>query len=136
MLPKAFGDERFTFYGAVLSGTPQQQERWKRAVDSTNAALDAVVGKAYVQRYFPPAAKAQIRQMVATIVAAFDKRLDALTWMTPKTKASAKAKLASLKVGIGYPDTWRDYSKLEIVRGDPLGNAERAEAFDYQCSTG
>jgi predicted metalloendopeptidase len=132
VLPKAFGDERFAFYGTVLSGTPQQQERWKRAVNSTNAALDAAVGKAYVQRYFPPAAKAQLQQMVATIVAAFDQRLDGLTWMTPTTKASAKAKLASLKVGIGYPDTWRDYSKLEIVRGDPLGNAERAEAFDYQ----
>ena len=69
--------------------------------------------------------------MVANISAAFDRRLDGLTWMAPKTKASAKAKL-TLKVGIGYPDSWRDYSKLEIVRGDALGNAERAESFDYQ----
>ena len=132
VLPKAFVDERFAFYGTVLSGTPQQQDRWKRAVNSTNAALGEAVGKAYVQKFFPPAAKAQLQQMVANIVAAFDTRIDALTWMAPKTKASAKAKLAAITVGIGYPDRWRDYSKLEIVRGDALGNAERAESFDYE----
>ena len=132
VLPKAFADERFAFYGKVLSGTPQQQDRWKRAVNSTNASLGEMVGKMYVQRYFPPPAKAQLEQMVATIVSAFDRRLDTLTWMSPKTKASAKAKLASLKVGIGYPDAWRDFSKLEIVRDDAVGNAERAELFDYE----
>ena len=132
VLPKAFADERFAFYGKVLSGTPQQQDRWKRAVNSTNASLGEAVGKMYVQRYFPPPAKAQLEQMVATIVSAFDRRLDTLTWMSPKTKASAKAKLASLKVGIGYPDAWRDFSKLEIVRDDAVGNAERAELFDYE----
>jgi len=132
LLPKAFADERFAFYGKVLSGTPQQQDRWKRAVNSTNASLGEAVGKMYVQRYFPPPAKAQLEQMVATIVSAFDRRLDTLTWMSPKTKASAKAKLASLKVGIGYPDAWRDFSKLEIVREDAVGNAERAELFDYE----
>ena len=132
VLPKAFADERFAFYGKVMSGTPQQQDRWKRAVNSTNASLGQAVGRIYVQRYFPPPAKAQLEQMVASIVAAFDRRLDTLTWMSPKTKASAKAKLASLKVGIGYPDSWRDFSKLEIVRGDAVGNAERAELFDYQ----
>ncbi len=132
VLPKAFADESFAFYGKVLSGTPQQQDRWKRAVNSTNAALGEAVGRMYVQRHFPPTAKTQLEQMVGTIVAAFDRRLDALTWMSPKTKASAKAKLASLKIGIGYPDTWRDYSTLEIVRGDAVGNAGRAELFDYE----
>jgi predicted metalloendopeptidase len=132
VLPKAFADERFAFYGKVLSGTPQQQDRWKRAVNSTNASLGEAVGKMYVQRYFPPSAKAQLVQMVATIVSAFDRRLDTLSWMSPKTKASAKAKLASLKVGIGYPDAWRDFSRLEIVRDDAVGNAERAELFDYE----
>jgi len=131
VLPKAFADERFAFYGRVLSGTPQQQERWKRAVNATNDSLGEAVGKAYVARYFPPAAKAQLQEMVANITAAFDRRLDGLTWMAPKTKASAKLKLAALKVGIGYPDSWRDYSTLSIVRGDALGNAERAELFDY-----
>jgi predicted metalloendopeptidase len=129
---KAFADESFAFYGKFLSGTPQDQERWKRAVNATNGALGEAVGKIYVQRYFPPEAKAQLQEMVAAIVAAFDRRLDALTWMSPATKANAKAKLASLKVGIGYPDRWRDYSKLEIVRGDAVGNAFRAGLFDYQ----
>ncbi len=132
VLPKAFADENFAFYGKVLSGTPQDQERWKRAVNATNGALGEAVGKIYVQRYFPPDAKAQLQEMVAAIVAAFDRRLDALTWMSPATKANAKAKLGSLKVGIGYPDQWRDYSKLEIVRGDAVGNAFRTGLFDYQ----
>jgi putative endopeptidase len=131
ILPKAFADESFAFYGKTLSGTPQQQDRWKRAVNATNGALGEVVGKIYVGRYFPATAKTQLKEMVATIVSAFDRRLDALTWMSPKTKASAKAKLASLKIGIGYPDTWRDFSKLQIVRGDAVGNAQRAELFDY-----
>jgi len=131
VLPKAFVDERFAFYGRVLSGTPRQEERWKRAVNATNGALGEAVGKAYVERYFPAAAKAQLQQMVANIAAAFDRRLDGLTWMAPKTKASAKMKLATLKVGIGYPDRWRDYSTLNVVRGDALGNLQRAELFDY-----
>ena len=132
VLPKAFGEEAFAFYGKTLAGTPQRQERWKRAVDATNDALGEAVGKLYVQKFFPAAAKAQLQQMVATISAAFDRRLDALSWMAPKTKASAKAKLGTLRVGIGYPDRWRDFSTLSIVRGDALGNAKRAEMFDYQ----
>src|SRR5262249_26584232 len=105
---------------------------WKRAVNATNGALGEAVGKIYVQRYFPSAAKTQLQQMVAAIVSAFDRRLDTLTWMSPTTKASAKAKLASLKVGIGYPDMWREYSRLQMVRGDGVGNAQRASAFDYE----
>ena len=136
VLPKAFGEEAFAFYGRTLSGTPQRQERWKRAVDATNNALGDAVGRIYVQKYFPASAKAQLQQMVANISAAFDRRLDALTWMAPKTKASAKAKLGTLRVGIGYPDRWRDFSPLSIVRGDAFGNAERAELFEYQHHLG
>ena len=132
VLPRAFADESFAFYGKTLSGTPEDQERWKRAVNATSGALGEAVGKMYVQRYFPPESKAQLQEMVTAIVAAFDRRLDALTWMSPKTKASAKAKLASLKIGIGYPDTWRDYAGLQIVRGDAVGNARRASLFDYE----
>ena len=132
VLPKAFGEEAFAFYGKTLSGTPERQERWKRAVDATNDALGEAVGKIYVQKFFPASAKAQLQQMVANISAAFDRRLDGLTWMAPKTKASAKAKLATLRVGIGYPDRWRDFTTLSIVRGDAFGNADRAELFDYQ----
>jgi putative endopeptidase len=136
VLPKAFGDEAFAFYGKVLSGTPKRQDLWKRAVNATNSALGEAVGKVYVQKYFPAASKTQLQQMVASMSAAFDRRLDALSWMAPKTKAAAKAKLQTLRVGIGYPDAWRDFSALSIVRGDALGNLERAELFDYQYHLG
>ena len=132
VLPKAFADESFSFYGKVLSGTPQQQARWKRAVNNTNAELGEAVGRIYVQRHFPAAQKVQLQGMVRAIIAAFDRRLDTLSWMAPKTKAAAKAKLTTLRVGIGYPDTWRDFSALSIVRGDAYGNMERAEVFDYE----
>jgi len=132
LLPKAFVDERFNFYGRTLSGTPQIRDRWKRAVDATDGALGYAVGKLYVERFFAPEAKAELQAVVRNIIAAFDRRIDALTWMDPKTKAGAKAKLSTLVVGIGYPDHWRDYSGLEVVRGEALMNAWRAELFEYQ----
>jgi predicted metalloendopeptidase len=128
-LPQAFVAENFEFNGHVLSGTPQQRERWKRGVNDTNEALGDAVGKLYVARYFPPSEKARAEQMVRNLVAAFATRIDRLEWMAPETRRQAKAKLLALKVGIGYPDTWRDYSGLEVVRGDALGNAERASLF-------
>ena len=131
-LPKAFVDERFAFYGTALEGTPQQRARWKRAVDVTNEALGEVVGKLYVAKYFPASAKAQLGVMVANMVAVYGKRIDALTWMAPSTKAEAKRKLASLRVGIAYPDTWRDYTALSVVRGDAVGNVVRSEEFEYK----
>ncbi len=131
-LPKAFAAEHFAFYGTALEGTPQIRARWKRAVDATNAALGEVVGKLYVEKYFPPEAKAQLEVMVANMIAAYNKRIDALAWMASSTKAEAKRKLASLKVGIAYPDKWRDYSGLAVVRGDAFGNLQRAEEFEYR----
>ncbi len=128
-LPKAFADERFAFYGKALSGTPEQSPRWKRAVSVTNVALGDAIGRLYAARYFTPAAKAEAKAMVANIIAAFGKRIDALNWMSPQTKAKAKAKLAVLYVGVGYPDKWKDYSALTVVRGDALGNYRRWEAF-------
>ena len=125
-LPKAFVDERFDFYGKTLSGTPQLQERWKRGVAATNAALGEAVGHLYADKYFPPASKAAVQEMVANITAAFEKRVDALDWMDPATKQEAKAKLAVLKVGIGYPDKWKSYEGLEIAPDDAFGNIERA----------
>jgi putative endopeptidase len=130
-LPNAFVNEQFAFYGTVLSGTPQLRPRWKRAVDTTNEGLGDAVGKLYVQRYFLPAEKARAEAMVRNLLAAFTTRIDKLDWMAPQTKIRAKAKLAVLKVYVGYPDTWRDYSALKVVRGDALGNAERAELFEY-----
>ncbi|HEX8747717.1 MAG TPA: M13 family metallopeptidase [Pyrinomonadaceae bacterium] len=134
LLPKAFADERFNFYGRTLSGVPKQRDRWKRAVSSTSAALGDAVGKLYVRRYFPPQAKAKLEAIISNIVAAFGRRIDNLTWMSPATRAKAKAKLETLYVGIGYPEHWRDYRGLKIVRGDALGNAERSELFDYRWS--
>jgi putative endopeptidase len=134
LLPKAFADESFKFYGTTLSGVPQQRARWKRAVRATSTALGDAVGKLYVKRYFPPQAKAAVQEMVKNIIAAFGKRIDNLTWMSPATRAKAKAKLDTLYVGVGYPEHWRDYSGLKVVRGDALGNAQRSELFDYQWS--
>ncbi|MBV9420730.1 MAG: M13 family metallopeptidase [Alphaproteobacteria bacterium] len=131
VLPKAFADEHFYFYGSTLSGTPEQPPRWKRAVNATNEALGFAVGRLYVKRYFPPAYKAIAEEMVHNITAAFNRRIDALDWMTPETKAKAKAKLAALYVGIGYPEKWVDYHALAIARGDALGNQRRAEDFEY-----
>ncbi len=130
-LPKAFVAERFAFSGTALTGATELRARWKRAVAETNAALGEVVGKLYVAKYFSPADKAAVEAMVANIVAAFRARIEALSWMAPSTKAEAIRKLTSLKVGVGYPDTWQDYSGLSVVRGDAFGNRERAEAFAY-----
>lgn len=134
LLPKVYADERFNFYGRTLSGVPQQRERWKRAVNATSGALGDAVGKLYVKRYFSPEAKAAVQAMVRSIILAFGKRIDNLAWMSPATRAQAKAKLDTLYVGIGYPEHWRDYSGLKIVRDDPLGNAQRSELFDYRWS--
>jgi len=136
VLPKAFGDARFGFYGKTLSGTPEQEARWKRGVERANDALGDAIGKLYAARYFPPAAKAKAQEMVKNIIAAWGRRIDALTWMTPATKAKAKEKLFALYVGIGYPETWRDYSALEVVKGDALGNQARADLYEYHFNIG
>ncbi|HYL09402.1 MAG TPA: M13 family metallopeptidase [Candidatus Acidoferrales bacterium] len=131
VLPKALADERFAFFGKTLSGTPQQRPRWERGVGVVNGLLGDAVGQIYAQRYFPPEAKAQAQAMVANIIAAFRRRIDALSWMDPATKAEAQAKLSTLYVGIGYPETWRDYSTYEVKADDIFGNFWRASLFDY-----
>ena len=131
VLPKAFNDERFGFFGKVLSGTPEQRPRWQRGVDLVNGLLGDAVGQIYAQRYFPPEAKAEAQAMVSNIISAFRKRIDALTWMDPKTKAEAQAKLTTLYVGIAYPETWRDYSAYEVKADDIFGNMWRGSLFDY-----
>lgn len=132
VLPKAFVDERFAFYGKTLTGAPQLSERWKRASFATSVALGDAVGQLYVKRYFPPEAKTQVQEMVKNIVAAFRERIDKLDWMAPETKVRAKEKLATLYVGVGYPEKWIDYSGLEVVRGDLMGNDERSSRFEYR----
>ncbi|HET9157661.1 MAG TPA: M13 family metallopeptidase, partial [Myxococcaceae bacterium] len=144
VLPRAFVDESFAFYGKALLGTPELPARWKRAVEAIGelrskavgfreeAGMGDAVGKLYVARHFAPESKAQIEEMVRQIAAAFDRRIQALDWMAPETKAQARAKVTSLKVSVGYPDHWVDYSALEISRGDLLGNVQRASLFDYR----
>ncbi len=131
-LPKAYDDLHFGFYGKTLQGTPEQRARWKRAVSNVNIDLGDAVGKIYVAKYFPPSSKAEVQAIVKNLLAAFDRRVDALDWMAPATKAQAKAKIETLKVGVGYPETWRDYSSLVIRRDDALGNAWRANEWEYQ----
>jgi putative endopeptidase len=132
LLSKAFVDESFAFNGTTLQGTPQLKERWKRGVDLVNGSLGEAVGQVYVERYFPPAAKAKADELVHNLIAAMDIRLSNLTWMAPETKTKARAKLAAFTPKIGYPDKWRDYSKLTVVPGDLLGNAQRVAEFNYQ----
>ena len=134
VLPRAFVEEAFAFYGTVLAGTPQLRARWKRGVDAVNDALGEAVGKLYVQRYFPASEKERARAMVRNLIAAFERRIDNLEWMAPATKAKAKAKVAALRVGVGYPDRWTDYAGLEVRRGDAFGNLERAERFQLRQS--
>jgi len=130
-LPSAFDREHFAFYSTVLAGTPQQEDRWKRAVDFTSGALSDDVGKLYVAKYFPPATKAAADQLVKNVIAAMNVRLDHLEWMSPETKVKAHAKLAAFTPKIGYPSQWHDYAALRIVKGDALGNAIRAAQWDH-----
>jgi endothelin-converting enzyme/putative endopeptidase len=132
VLPKALADERFAFFGKILSGTPEQRPRWKRGVETVNRLLGDEVGKLYAQRYFPPEAKAQADAMVGNIIAAFRQRIESLSWMDASTKAEAQAKLTTLYVGIGYPEAWRDYSAYVVKADDVFGNFWRGGLFDYR----
>ncbi len=131
VLPKALADERYAFFGNVLQGTPEQRPRWQRGVVMVNRYLGDDVGKIYAQRYFSPAAKAQAQAMVANIIAAFRKRIDALPWMAASTKAEAQAKLTTLYVGVGYPESWIDYATYEVKPDDIFGNVWRGDLFKY-----
>jgi putative endopeptidase len=132
VLPPVLADESFAFFGKTLTGTTQQRPRWQRGVIVVNRQLGDAVGQIYAQRYFPPQAKAQAEAMVANIITAFRRRIDALSWMDPATKAEAQAKLTTLYVGIGYPETWRDYSAYEVKADDIFGNFWRGSRFAYQ----
>jgi predicted metalloendopeptidase len=134
VLPKAFGDEQFAFYSKEMRGVPAMPPRWRRALDATSDQLGDAVGKAYVARHFPASSKRAIEDMVKNLVSTFARRIDALAWMSPATKAKAKEKLSTLHVGIGYPEKFRDESGLSVVPGDAFGNLERAELYTYRTS--
>lgn len=132
VLPAAFDDLAFGFNGRVLSGQPQQRERWKRATTALNAALGEAVGRIYVQRHFTPEAKARITALVENLRTAFRVRIERLDWMSAETRHAALAKLAAVRVKVGYPDRWRDYTTLEVRPGDPVGNRKRALLWDWK----
>jgi putative endopeptidase len=129
-LPKAVADEHFAFFNKVLSATTEVPARETLAIAATNGALGQAVAQFYTQRYFPPEAKAKAEAMAGELIAAFRGRISNLTWMSVPTKQKALAKLAAFRIFVGYPDTWIDYSTLEVVRGDAFGNMRRAEAFN------
>lgn len=132
VLPAAFDDLSFDFNGRVLSGQPQKRERWKRATAALNTALGEAVGQLYVKRHFTPEAKAQITALVENLRSAFRVRIERLDWMSARTKQAALAKLAAIRVKVGYPDSWRDYAALEVRAGDPVGNRKRALLWDWK----
>ncbi len=131
-LSKAFVDEDFAFYGKTLQGTPENEARWKRCVSATDDALGFALGRAYVRDYFPPEAKAQADAMVHNLRAALKDDLTTLPWMGEATRKEALAKLAAFDQKIGYPDQWRDYTKLTIDRGPYVLNVQRANDFEYR----
>jgi predicted metalloendopeptidase len=129
-LGRAFVDNRFAFVGTVLSGATENRSRWKRGIALVDEAIGEALGRAYVARYFPPASKARMDDMVANLRAAYRDSIVTLEWMSPQTRAQALAKLAKFNTKIGYPTRWIDYARLEIRRDDLAGNVMRARTFE------
>ena len=130
-MPQAFETESWNFYAHILNGAEKQQERWKRCTSRVDREMGEALGQVYVAKYFPPEEKQQALDMTLAIEQAMGKDIDSLDWMSPATKEQAKEKLKTVMNKIGYPDKWRDYSKLVIVRGDPWGNQERVRQFNF-----
>lgn len=131
VLPKALDAETFDFYRRILRGQPQQRARWKRAVSSVNAELGEAVGALYVSRHFSPESKTAMQALVENLRKAYAEHIANEPWMTPETRKVALEKLQAFRPKIGYPDQWRDYSRLAVKPGDAFGNLERAEAFEW-----
>jgi putative endopeptidase len=129
-LPKRFDQESFDFYGRKLEGQPEQRPRWKRCSSGVDNSLGEALGEVYVSQYFPGDSKAKTLEMVHDIESAMDHDLDTLDWMSAETKVRAKEKLHAVADKIGYPEHWRDYSKLTVAPDDAFGNAQRATAFE------
>ena len=126
-----FDNENWNFYAHILNGAEKQEDRWKRCTSRVDREMGEALGQVYVAKYFPPAAKQQALDMTLAIEAAMARDIDSLDWMSPATKIQAKEKLHAVMNKVGYPDKWRDYSKLEIVRGDSLGNLQRSRVFSF-----
>ncbi|WP_353113059.1 M13-type metalloendopeptidase [Microbacterium sp.] len=128
--------ENFAFYGTELSGVPSIRERWKRAVSLVEGSLGDAVGKIYVERHFPPAAKAAMDELVGNLIEAYRQSITTLEWMSPETRERALAKLATFRPKIGHPETWRDYEGVEISASDLIGNVRRATIFEHDRQIG
>jgi putative endopeptidase len=124
--------QNFSFYGTTLRGTEEQLPMWRRAVNTVNGGLGEVVGKVYVKKHFPPEAKQRMEVLVENLLKAYDTSINDLDWMGEETKKQALDKLSKFTPKIGYPDKWRDYSKVEIKGDDLFGNSQRSELFEYQ----
>ena len=131
-LSSTFVDERFAFTGGVLRGVPENEPRWKRGINLLDGSMGEALGKLYVAKYFPPQNKARMQALVLNLLEAYRRDIDTLDWMSADTKVGAQAKLAKMQPKIGYPDRWRDYSALKIMRNDLLGNVVRAYEFEYR----
>jgi putative endopeptidase len=131
LLSKPFVDENFAFYGTTLNGIAELKPRWKRAVDATEGALGEVLGRIYVARHFPPEAKAKMDQLVQNLVKAYEASIKELDWMSDETKAKALTKLGKFTPKIGYPNKWKDYSKLDVKSDDLVGNVIRSSNVEH-----
>jgi putative endopeptidase len=131
VLSKPFVDENFRFYGATLTGAKELRPRWKRCVQYTDGDLGEALGKAFVREAFGPAAKEDTLKMVRELESSMETDIKGLSWMTDATRQQAIVKLHAVANKIGYPDRWRDYSALSIVRGDAIGNSQRANQFEF-----
>jgi putative endopeptidase len=128
-LPKAFVDENFDFYSKTLTGAQEQQPRWRRCVRATDRQLGEALAPYYVQRAFPPEAKARALAMVHNLIAALRDDLQTLDWMSPETRKQAIVKLDAFTLKIGYPDKWRDYSAYKVTRDPYVVNVQRGDVF-------
>jgi putative endopeptidase len=135
LLSKDLVEAEFDFSGRVISGLPENRERWKRAVSLVEGAIGEAVGQLYAAAYFPPQAKERMLELVDHLVAAFRESFEKLDWMGPQTRAQALDKLASFTPKVGYPDRWRDYSSLTID-DDLVGNVRRASEFEFERQLG
>ncbi|HEY6914658.1 MAG TPA: M13 family metallopeptidase, partial [Paludibacter sp.] len=135
-LSDAIYAQNFDFYGKVLSGKKEQRPRWKRSVDMVDGVLGEAVGQMYVKKYFPPAAKERMLKLVGNLQKSLGERINALPWMGDSTKAKAQEKLGTFYVKIGYPNKWRDYSKLEINKDSYFANIQRSNRFDHAYNFG
>ena len=135
-LSDPFVEENFAFYGTQLTGVPVNRERWKRGVGLAEAAMGEAIGRVYVERHFPPAAKVAMDELVANLIEAYRQSIADLEWMSPETRERALAKLDAFTPKIGYPVKWRDYSTLEIDAFDLVGNVRRAHIHEHDRQIG